>query len=166
MTEQSKYQKELEALPEWAQKMVRAASQYASYGIGGADLTSMSEKRAKEHTVFIFALKNKAFKEWFDGFLGMMDLAQALTAPWPPPEAPARERRAFNIVELVSDDNEDEGGGFVGPCAFGSLVPRHAVYCHNEAWPNSPRKCRRNRDDYRHESCPGFVANPDYVDKT
>ena len=92
---------------------------------------------------------------------------------WPPPPPPERERRVLNLVELIADPNDEEGGGFDQPCAFGNRVGYHAVYCHNDAWPDSPSKCRRGKgcaevygipeQDNRHEDCPGFVANPDFV---
>lgn len=149
--ENSKWQAEFDALPAWAQKMVRALAGCQSHGIGGD-----SYPHEENADIFRLALDRDKFSDWWSGFDGMLDLAQALTAPWPPPDAPARERRVFNVVELLYED-----GGFDQPCAFGNRVGGHAVYCHNDAWPNSPRKCRRNRDDYKHEDCPGFVANPD-----
>jgi hypothetical protein len=60
-----------------------------------------------------------------------------------------------NIVEMVSDDD----CAFDQPCYFGHRVGTHAVYCHCDAWPDAPGKCRRDRTDYRHEDCPGFVPN-------
>ena len=77
-------------------------------------------------------------------------------------ETPARERRVFNIVEVVVASEGGQDCAFDQPCCYGHRVEYHAVYCHNDAWPDSPRKCRRNRSDYPHEDCPGFVANPDY----
>lgn len=160
--EKSKYQIEFEALPAWAQKMVSAAAGVVSYGGGHRDMLA-GTGHPEKYEAFHVGIEREHFTGWFAAFCDMKDFADALTAPWPKPDAPVRERRAFNVVELMSDVEGDDGGGFVEPCAFGSLVPGHAVYCHNEAWPNSPRKCRRNRDDYRHEDCPGFVANPDMV---
>lgn len=61
-----------------------------------------------------------------------------------------------NVVEMLSD----EDGGFDQPCRFGNRVGEHAVYCHNDAWVDSPRKCRRTwytGGKVRDEDCPGFV---------
>lgn len=168
MGECSPSQQQFDALPEWAQKMVRALSHCALYG--GADmrdiLAGMTSR--EKYDGFQLAIERNAMKEWWDGFFEAKDLADAITAPWPPPPAPVREKRAFNIVELMADG--DDEGGFDQPCAFGNRVAGHAVYCHNDAWPNSPRKCRRRREAspwgdpaFPHEECPGFVANPDYV---
>lgn len=70
--------------------------------------------------------------------------------------------RGLNIVELVADDDDC---AFDQPCLHGNRVESHAVYCHNERWPQAPRKCRRSwytggKDpDW---GCPGFAPNPDY----
>ena len=63
-----------------------------------------------------------------------------------------------NIVELVA---EAEDCAWDQPCKFGHRVDTHAVYCHNKGWLYAPRKCRRNRTDYLHESCRGFKVNPE-----
>lgn len=162
--EKSRWQQEFDALPEWAQKMVRGLAGCAGYGFGGGDhlLSGMSKENREKHHAFHIILERRTNDEWFDGFLGMRELAGAMTAPWPPPAAPSRERRVFNIVELAADAEGEDDCAFDQPCCFGHRVESHAVYCHNEAWPDSPRKCRRNRDDYRHEDCPGFVLNPDH----
>lgn len=47
-----------------------------------------------------------------------------------------------NIVEMLAF-NDNEGGGFNQPCAYGHLVAGHSVYCHNTSWLYAPRKCRR-----------------------
>lgn len=63
-----------------------------------------------------------------------------------------------NLVEMISDEQ-----GFNQPCAYGNLCDGHAVYCHNDGWLYSPRKCRRTwytGGEVRDEDCPGFVANP------
>lgn len=158
----SRWQQEYEALPEWARKMVDALSGCASYG-GGHDDMLVGLAHPEKFEVFQVALRREKWSQWFSGFLEMRELAGAITAPWPPPEAPKRERRAFNIVELVAGMGDDADCAFDQPCAFGHRVDGHAVYCHNEAWPDSPRKCHRSQRDaeYRHEDCPGFVANPD-----
>lgn len=68
----------------------------------------------------------------------------------------------FNIVELVAD-NED--CAFDQPCAHGHRVEGHAVYCHNDAWKEGPRKCRRTwytGGEVRDEDCEGFAPNPEY----
>lgn len=158
----SKWQTEYDALPGWAKKMVKALMSCVSYGGGSDDyLSGMTQEHRKQHFVFHVTMHNDAWEDWWSGFGDAKELAHALTAPWPPPPPPpARERRAFNLVELV-DDGEDSA--FDQPCAFGHRVDGHAVYCHNEGWPNGPRKCRRRQDDpkYLHEDCPGFVLNPD-----
>ena len=61
----------------------------------------------------------------------------------------------FNVVELAADVEGDDCS-FDQPCACGHRVEDHAVYCHCDTWLYAPRKCRRNRTDYRHEDCPGF----------
>lgn len=124
----------------------------------------MSEEDRKKYCTFQVLLKKANYIDWMDGFSEMHDLAAALTAPWPPPSPPIREKQALNLVEVVADPNDEEGGGFDQPCCFGNRVGFHAVYCHNEAWSMGPRKCRRNRDDFKHEDCPGFVLNPDWKD--
>ena len=70
-----------------------------------------------------------------------------------------------NVVEIVSD----EEGGFDQPCVYGYRVAGHAVYCHNDAWLYSPRKCKRHTGDsvwgdepWPHADCPGFLENPRY----
>lgn len=60
-----------------------------------------------------------------------------------------------NIVEMV------EGSQFNQPCRHGALVDGHAVYCHNQAWKDAPRKCRRawyTGGVERDEDCEGFEA--------
>jgi len=159
--EKSKYQEQFDALPEWAQKMVRAAAHIHSTAFGRSDYPKLNEVRVGFDDT---QEGREAERLWTDGLWELEDLGRALTAPYPPPAAPVREKRAFNIVEFIAGDDDDEGGGFDQPCCFGNRVGHHAVYCHNEGWPNSPRKCRRNLTDFRHEDCPGFVANPDYTD--
>jgi hypothetical protein len=161
--ERSKWQQEYDALPEWAQMMVTALQRSAGYG-GGDDhiVKALTLNESDKYQSFHVVLHNDTADAWWEGFRGAHDLAEALTAPWPPPEAPARERRALNVVEVIADDD----CAFDQPCAFGHRVEGHAVYCHNEAWPNSPRKCRRTwytSGRVRDEDCPGYVANPDYV---
>ena len=66
---------------------------------------------------------------------------------------------AENIVELVADL---EDCAFDQPCQFGHRVEGHAVYCHNDAWSDGPRKCRRTwytGGEVRDEDCPGFQPN-------
>lgn len=61
-----------------------------------------------------------------------------------------------NIVELI------EGSECNQPCKHGHLVEGHAVYCHNDAWKDAPRKCRRTwytGGEVRDEDCPGFARN-------
>jgi hypothetical protein len=152
----SKWQEEYDALPEWARKMVDAAKHMNGHGSFAPKAMGMPDGSGC-HVLFG---NGEHASQWSEGLWSLVALADALTAPWPPPPAPAREKRAFNVVELVDDG--DEGGGFDQPCCFGNRVGYHAVYCHNKAWPNAPGKCHRNRADYKHEDCPGFVANPDF----
>ena len=63
--------------------------------------------------------------------------------------------KAVNLVEMV------EGSEFNQPCRHGALVDGHAVYCHNKAWKDAPRKCRRTwytAGAERDEDCEGFEA--------
>jgi hypothetical protein len=159
--DKSKYQLELEALPEWVQKMVLACQGMASHSFSRPDHMYGPDK--DKYTQLPYALEDEKSKDFSEGMGRMMELARCLSAPWPPPAAPEREKRAFNVVELMTEG--DEGGGFNQPCAFGCLAEGHAVYCHNTGWPDSPRKCRRTWYTgglERDEDCPGFVANPDY----
>ena len=69
---------------------------------------------------------------------------------------------SFNIVELAASCEGDETA-FDQPCKFGHRVDDHAVYCHNNNWEDSPRKCRRTwftGGEIKDEDCPGFEANP------
>jgi hypothetical protein len=66
---------------------------------------------------------------------------------------------ANNIVELVADADDC---AFDQRCKFGHRVEGHAVYCHNDAWVDGPRKCRRSwytNGQTRDEDCPGFQPN-------
>ena len=72
-----------------------------------------------------------------------------------------------NVVEVLADP---EDCAFDQPCIFGHRVETHAVYCHNEKWPDAPRKCRCSRfwredDKDLHRECPGFKANPNVAEK-
>ena len=142
----SRWQQEFDALPEWARKLVRGMAGSPWYRV------------AVDHVAI--AASGDRLSELFEGVGGARALAHALTAPWPPPEPPPRKVRALNVVEVIADGD----CAFDQPCCFGHRVEQHAVYCHNEAWPDSPCKCHCNRDGFRHEDCPGFVANPDYRD--
>jgi hypothetical protein len=98
----------------------------------------------------------------------------------PPPQVKAEYERLIgwtaksvasppnNIVEALANDDDS---AFDQPCAWGHRVEQHAVYCHNTNWLYAPRKCRRHREQswiwgepWPHEGCPGFVANPLYVE--
>lgn len=71
--------------------------------------------------------------------------------------------RHINLVELIADPEEC---AYDQACRFGHRVGGHAVYCHNETWEDSPRKCRRTwytGGAARDEDCPGFEANPESV---
>jgi hypothetical protein len=66
--------------------------------------------------------------------------------------------RFVNLVELVCDE-----GGHDQPCRWGNRCEDHAVYCTNDGWLYSPRKCRRTwytGGKTRDEDCPGFAPNP------
>jgi hypothetical protein len=70
-----------------------------------------------------------------------------------------------NIVELFAGAKDS---AFDQPCAFGNRCGGHAVYCHNDDWLYSPRKCRRTwytRGTTRDEDCPGFRPNPNFKHK-
>jgi hypothetical protein len=71
---------------------------------------------------------------------------------------------AFNIVELAASVEGDETA-FDQRCRFGHRVGGHAVYCHNDDWDDSPRKCRRSwytNGRIKDEECAGFEPNPDF----
>lgn len=158
----SPWQEEFESLPEWAKKMVRSLAGYGGYGGGSSEILAGFTEPEK-FSVFHVILLRETEREFFDGFLAMRDLAAALTAPWPPPPPPEREKRSFNLVEAIQD--EDDDCAFDQPCCFGHRVNGHAIYCHNESWPDHPGKCWRNRTDFLHEDCAGFVRNPDVEDQ-
>lgn len=66
-----------------------------------------------------------------------------------------------NLVELIAGEDEC---AFDQPCGYGHRVDGHAVYCHNEKWPDAPRKCRRTwytGGEVRDEDCEGFWPNPE-----
>ncbi len=70
---------------------------------------------------------------------------------------------AFNIVEAIAGSDEC---AFNQRCKFGHLVTDHAVYCHNDAWVDGPRKCRRSwytNGKVRDEDCPGFQPNEAFI---
>lgn len=155
MMEKSRWQQEFEALPGWAQSMVRALQDSPMYGVGSLKEINGSDGNA----AFVGFKTSEAQTQWFDGFTQAKALADALTAPWPQPmPEPHEEMTSDQIVEASALIDGDDCA-FDQPCHFGHRVDGHAVYCHNDAWPSSPRKCRRNRIDYRHEDCPGFYLN-------
>lgn len=97
------------------------------------------------------------FRQRYEALLAESGFIQALEPPH------------VNIVERVSDEDEC---AWDQPCAYGYRVESHAVYCHNEAWPYSPFKCRRRsgqsmRGDeaWPHAGCPGFKPNPLYIEE-
>lgn len=158
MTEKSKWQKEFDALPEWAQHLVRGLAKCGGYG-GGSEPEFMGAEARTKYSTFQIHLNKDHSEEWWDGWWGLRDLAAAMTAPWPPPsDLPPHEMMTTNnIVEMIADDD----CAFDQPCYFGHRVESHAVYCHNDAWSDGPRKCCRSQHDpeHRHEDCPGFVPN-------
>ena len=71
----------------------------------------------------------------------------------------------INLVEMCA---EPDDCAFDQPCVYGNRVDSHAVYCHNDKWPEAPRKCRRTwytGGASRDEDCPGFEPNPNYKPK-
>lgn len=77
---------------------------------------------------------------------------------WQPEPEPA-----VNLVEMIADQADC---AFDQPCFYGHRIETHAVYCHNESWLYSPRKCRRrqaaswiNQTPWPHEECPGYRPN-------
>ena len=153
----SKYQQEYDALPQWARNLIDALKPSVGYGV--ADGSHIVDKHDAE-THILFRNHHDALK-CMNAISKACELKSALSAPYPPPSAPLREKRSVNVVEILAEGADDECA-FDQPCCFGNRVDHHAVYCHNEDWPDSPRKCRRDRNEYKHEDCPGFVANPDY----
>ena len=70
------------------------------------------------------------------------------------------KKTVFNIVELMADESDC---AFDQPCIYGHRVESHAVYCHNDKWPDAPRKCGYGEDTWSgvpHSECPGFKVNP------
>ena len=68
--------------------------------------------------------------------------------------------RVVNLVELVSDE-----GAHDQPSRWGNRCDTHAVYCTNDGWLYSPRKCRRTwytGGEVKDEDCPGFAPNPQF----
>lgn len=64
-----------------------------------------------------------------------------------------------NLNERVADPKDC---AYDQPCIYGHRVEYHAVYCHNNAWDDAPRKCRRTwytGGAVRDEDCPGFRPN-------
>lgn len=158
MSEKSRWQVEFDTLPRWAQLLVLSLQHLKAHSIGDADWPS-SQGRRDQQVCLVFAREQAM--DALDALDSAAELARALTAPWPPPD-PATAKpghNSFNIVEAVAGEDDDADVAFDQPCVFGCRVDTHAVYCHNEGWPNAPRKCRRNRTDYRHEDCPGYVPN-------
>lgn len=155
-TEKSRWQQEYDALPLWARNLVDALRSSCGYG-SGPDTGSLKTAKVLFGDYSGVDAFHKAVSD-------AQQFAYALSAPWPPPAAPVREKRVLNVVELMAAaEAGDVDCAFDQACAFGHRVEGHAVYCHNEAWPDRPRKCHRNRSDFPHEDCPGFVSNPDFV---
>jgi len=176
MKKKSKWQQEFDALPEWAKQMVSAVTKngLCCHGYGHEDmiLAGTSAKANGKHRGFFMGLDNDRMQMWSNGFDGLCELARALSAPFPPPTdlPPHEEMTTGNIVEIATAGDDD--CAFDQPCYYGHRVESHAVYCHNETWPDSPHKCRRGEhcawiygidvEKNKHENCPGFVANPGY----
>lgn len=69
-----------------------------------------------------------------------------------------------NVVEFMDDEQ-----AWDQPCVYGNRCSSHAVYCHNDGWLYSPRKCQRTwytSGVVRDEDCPGFTPNPQFASKT
>lgn len=146
---------EFEALPRWGQQLVRGLARCGGYGSGSNAFGYLDEKEMEKYSPFHLLLRVEHSSEWWEGFERLRLLAAAMTAPWPKPEPiPHSEMTTWNPIELLADA---ENCGFDQPCHFGYRVESHAVYCHNDAWPDAPRKCHRNRSDFLHEDCPGFI---------
>lgn len=75
------------------------------------------------------------------------------------PEFKATTKRPFNIVPLLAEGDV----AYDCPCAWAQHVKGHAVYCENDGWLYSPRKCRRGIGSWDgtplQETCPGFRKN-------
>ena len=73
----------------------------------------------------------------------------------------------INLVELLTDP---EDSAFDQRCKHGNRVDGHAVYCHNETWPDAPRKCRHtwyygpDAVGVQDEDCPGYGPNSNTTD--
>lgn len=145
MVDESPWAKEFSALPIWAQEMVTAARGLRSHGF------------SDDNHAFVELASGEAVDRWSLGLDGLLELAAAMSAPWPRltfDEVTLGKPR--NLVEMIFGDD----WAFDQKCAFGRRVGGHAVYCSNDAWEGSPRKCRRGEVDYLHEDCPGYVRNP------
>ncbi len=73
---------------------------------------------------------------------------------------------AFNLVEIAASVEGDNECAFDQRCKFGHRVESHAVYCHNDNWDDSPRKCRRSwytNGKVKDEDCAGFEPNPKFT---
>jgi hypothetical protein len=165
MTDRSRWQQEYDALPEWARNLIDGLAQSA--GFGGCDIDAVSHgmtKDAKEkYEAFHILLDKKKARVWWKGFFELRNLACAITAPFPAPvPKPRHEMTTENVVEIITSGEEDNA--FDQPCYYGHRVNGHAVYCHNDVWPDSSHKCRRggwgpNTEENKHENCPGFYPN-------
>lgn len=159
MNAREQFERDFAALPPWTQKMVRALIGSIGWGIARAEALGHFGPTEQSPVYVFIAPEHQA--DWSDGIQEMRELAGWLTAPKNP--KPPRQITQLNRVELVA---ETDACAWDQPCAFGHRVDDHAVYCHHAEWTESPRKCRRGRSsDYRHEDCPGFLANPRYEKK-
>lgn len=62
----------------------------------------------------------------------------------------------LSLVEMIDPPVFDQS------CRHGGRVEGHSVYCHNENWPEHPRKCRRTwytGGKVKDEDCPGYEPN-------
>lgn len=155
------YRREFETLPAWAKSLVLGLAKSPMYGWGHDDLlmSGLSKDTRDRCSPFFLVLDDDARGQWREGFDGLKSLSEAMTAPWPPPTPePHKKMTTSNVVEILALGGQDDCA-FDQPCHYGHRVESHAVYCHNDAWPDSPRKCHRNRRDFKHEDCPGFYPN-------
>lgn len=154
------HRSEYASLPDWAKKLIDALQHVSAYGGGAESMLDMySGERKEQLSAFGIVFHKDAIGAWFDAFIDAKILADAMSAPYPAPKPKPHESIITeNVVELISHDE----CAFDQPCHYGNRAGGHAVYCHNDLWPNSPRKCKRSfytNGEVRDEDCPGFYPN-------
>jgi hypothetical protein len=100
------------------------------------------------------------------------DYAANPEAPYPPQRVRDEYERLLREAGWTGPDTSVDIGRvfntglydaeFDQPCRWGQNCDGYAVYCTNDAWLYGPRKCHRNRDDWKHEDCEGFAPNHAY----